>query len=71
MCQLVGVHHDQGHQDLDLHENKVREAQADAHVLVTHIPGALNSSDLLTKELKEAGLYRQLRDTIMVSKANF
>jgi hypothetical protein len=60
-----------GIKHLNLRENKVREAQADGQVLVTHIPGQLNSSDLLTKELKDAALYRRLRDTIMVSRANF
>jgi hypothetical protein len=60
-----------GIKHLNLRENKVREAQAGKQVLVTHIPGKLNSSDLLTKELNDAALYRQLRDTIMASKANF
>ena len=58
-----------GIKHLNLRENKVREAQASEQVLVTHIPGTLNSSNLLTKELKDAGLYRQLRNTIMVLKA--
>ena len=40
-------------------------------MLVKHIPGQLNSSDLLTKELKDAALYRRLRDTTMVSRAFF
>ena len=60
-----------GIKHLNLRENKVREAQADKQVLVTHIPGQLNSSDLLTKELKGAALYPRLRDTIMVSRATF
>mgnify|MGYP007095113615 CR=1 FL=1 len=60
-----------GIKHLNLRENRVREAHATAQVMVKHIPGALNSSDLLTKELKDAALYRKLRDTIMVSKANF
>ena len=60
-----------GIKHLNLHENKVRKAQASEQVLVAHIPGKLNSSYLLTKELKDAGLYRQLRDIIMVSNAFF
>jgi hypothetical protein len=58
-----------GIKHLNLRENKVHKAQASEQVLVTHIPGTLNSSNLLTKELKDAGLYRQLRNTIMVLKA--
>ena len=60
-----------GIKHLNLGGGKVRKAHATTQVIVKHISGAVNSSDLLTKDLKDAGLYRQLRDTIMVSKANF
>ena len=57
-----------GIKHLNLCKNKIRKAQADEQVLVNHILGQLNSSDLLTKELKDAELYRQLGDTVMVLK---
>ena len=50
---------------------KFREVQAEEQVIVTNITGKLNSSNLLTKELKDFGLYLQLYDSIMVSKAKF
>jgi hypothetical protein len=38
---------------------------------VTHIPGVINSSDLFTKELKDAAHFRRCRDSFMVSKSVF
>ena len=60
-----------GIKHINLKENKVREAQADEEVLITHIPGVINSSDIHTKEMKDGAHYRRLRDTITVSISNF
>jgi hypothetical protein len=60
-----------GVKHLNLRDNKVRESQAGRAIAVTHIPGAINSSDLHTKEIKDASHYRRLRDTVVVSLTNF
>ena len=56
---------------LNLRETKVREIQADGEAVVLHIPGIINPSNLFTKEIKDAAHHRRLRDTMMVSLANF
>ena len=56
---------------INLRETMVREAHLDKDVIVTHIPGVINSSDLFTKEIKSDAHFRRLRDSMMVSKANF
>ena len=56
---------------INLRETMVREAHLDNDVIVTHIPGVINSSDLFTKEIKSDAHFRRLRDSMMVSKANF
>ncbi len=60
-----------GIKHVNLRENRVREAQADGHIQVKHIPGIINSADIFTKELKDSAHFRRLRDSFMVSKANF
>ena len=60
-----------GTKHLYLHENCVREAHHNNVVKITHIPGVINSSDLFTKELKDAAHFRRCRDSMMVSRANF
>eukprot|EP00804_Cyclotella_cryptica_P016077 CCRYP_004202-RA/>CCRYP_004202-RA protein AED:0.18 eAED:-0.12 QI:0/0/0/1/0.5/0.33/3/0/1917 len=60
-----------GTKHLNLHENCVREAHHNNVVKITHIPGVINSSDLFTKELKDAAHFRRCRDSMMVSRANF
>ena len=61
----------EGNKNINLRENKVREAQADEKIFVTHIPGVINSSNIFTKEMKDAAHYCQLRNTITVSRTNF
>eukprot|EP00804_Cyclotella_cryptica_P026709 CCRYP_007942-RA/>CCRYP_007942-RA protein AED:0.35 eAED:0.34 QI:0/0/0/0.66/0.5/0.33/3/0/1904 len=60
-----------GTKHLNLHENCVREAHHNNVVQITHIPGVINSSDLFTKELKDAAHFRRCRDSMMVSRSNF
>eukprot|EP00804_Cyclotella_cryptica_P030371 CCRYP_011900-RA/>CCRYP_011900-RA protein AED:0.20 eAED:-0.11 QI:0/0/0/1/1/1/3/0/1923 len=60
-----------GTKHLNLHENCVREAHHNHVVKITHIPGIINSSDLFTKELKDAAHFRRCRDSMMVSRSNF
>jgi hypothetical protein len=60
-----------GTKHLNLRENYVRERHQSGVTKVTHIPGVLNSSDLFTKELKDAAHFRRCRDSFMVSKAVF
>ena len=64
-CTTKGVKH------LNLKENKIRETHADAIARILHIPGQINSSDIFTKEIKDVAHYRRLRDSFMVSKADF
>ena len=64
-CTTKGVKH------LNLKENKIRETHAAHTATIAHIPGIINSSDIFTKEIKDASHYRCLRDSFMVSKANF
>ena len=56
---------------INLRECKVREAVIDGEVRVLHIAGVINSSDIFTKELKDAAHFRNCRDSMMVSKSNF
>ena len=60
-----------GTKHINLRENKVREVHADKSAFIAHIPGIINASDIFTKEIKDAPHYRRLRDTMMVSRANF
>ena len=60
-----------GVKHINLKENMVREAHQAKHVDVAHIPGVINSSDIFTKEIKDAAHFRRLRDSMMVSLANF
>ena len=60
-----------GIKHLNLRENKIRESHASNDIAVTHIPGAVNCSDIHTKEIKDAAHFRRLRDTIVVSLPNF
>ena len=60
-----------GIKHINLRENKVREVHANGTVAVTHIPGAINGSDIFTKEMKDAAHFRRLRDCMMVSRAAF
>ena len=60
-----------GTKHINLRENKVRESHQDNSANVAHIPGIINASDIFTKEIKCAIHYRRLRDSMMVSKANF
>jgi len=64
--------HDERRQTYQLKENMVREAHHQAkRVNVAHIPGVINSSDIFTKEIKDAAHFRRLRDSMMVSLSNF
>jgi hypothetical protein len=56
---------------LNLRETKVRELCASRSTSVLHIPGQINSSDIFTKEIKDAAYFRRLPDTMMVSRTNF
>eukprot|EP00804_Cyclotella_cryptica_P009045 CCRYP_003142-RA/>CCRYP_003142-RA protein AED:0.35 eAED:0.14 QI:0/0/0/1/1/1/2/0/1801 len=60
-----------GTKHLNLHENCVREAHHSKIVNITHIPGVINTSDLFTKELKDAAHFHRCRDSMMVSRSNF
>ena len=60
-----------GVKHINLKENMVREAHQAKRVNVAHIPGVINSSDIFTKEIKDAAHFRRLRDSMMVSLSNF
>ena len=60
-----------GTKHINLRENSIREAQQSNSTFLTHIPGGINASDIFTKEIKDGAHYRRLRDSMMVSKANF
>ena len=59
-----------GIKHVNLHENRVREAQVDGQIQVKHIPGIINSADIFTKELKDSAHFCRLRDSFMVSSFN-
>ncbi|KAL7516343.1 hypothetical protein ACHAWF_000044, partial [Thalassiosira exigua] len=52
-----------GIKHFNLKENKVREVRASGDAAVTHISGEINSSDIFTKEMKDAAHFRRLRDS--------
>ena len=56
-----------GIKHLNLWENMVREYHQFKDVDVEHIPGIINPSNILTKEMKDNTQYRNLRDSMMVS----
>jgi hypothetical protein len=60
-----------GTKHINLHENCVCENHQNGTVAIKHIPVVINSSDLFTKELKDAAHFRRCRDSFMVSRANF
>ncbi|KAL7547160.1 hypothetical protein ACHAWF_010478, partial [Thalassiosira exigua] len=60
-----------GIKHFNLKENKVDEVHASGDAAVTHIPGEINSSDIFTKEIKDAAHFRRLCDSFMVSRGNF
>jgi len=64
-CTTKGIKH------LNLCENMVRERHQAGQVMVVHIPGIINPSDIFTKEMKDATHFRRLRDYMMVSKSAF
>ncbi|EJK43756.1 hypothetical protein THAOC_37768, partial [Thalassiosira oceanica] len=60
-----------GIKHLNLNENMIREVVQDGLATIHHIPGVINSSDIFTKEIKCGAHFRRLRDSMMVSRANF
>ena len=55
-----------GLRHLQMRENAVRELYQNGHIMVLHISGALNSSDMFTKEDKYAERFLTCRDTVMI-----
>ena len=49
-----------GIKHINLHECKVHEAIIDGNVRVLHIPGVIDTSDIFTKELKDAAHFRNV-----------
>jgi len=64
-CTTKGIKH------LNLRENMVRGHHQAGQVLIVHIPGVINPSDIFTKEMKDATNFGRLRDCMMVSKLAF
>jgi hypothetical protein len=60
-----------GTKHINLHENYIRKCHQHGIIKVSHIPSVINTSDLFTKELKDAAHFCQCRDSFMVSKAVF
>lgn len=60
-----------GIKHVNLRENYIREAHQDKEVVIKHIPGIINPSDIFTKEMKDAAHFRRLRDCIMCSRSVF
>ncbi|KAL7523014.1 hypothetical protein ACHAWF_000317, partial [Thalassiosira exigua] len=60
-----------GIKHFNLKENKVQEVHASGDVVVTHIQGEINSSDIFKKEMNDSAHFRRLHDSFMVSRANF
>ena len=52
---------------IDLKENFVRENVMSKTISVTHIPGKVNISDILTKEFKDVSHYLTARDSVLMS----
>ena len=50
---------------MELWENFTREWVQDKILNVLHVPGAVNISDIFTKEIRDKGLFRRLRDLFM------
>ena len=49
----------------NIRENMVREQVQDGAVVVSHVDGKCNPSDLLTKEHKSDAIFREIRDSFM------
>ena len=60
-----------GIKHLNLCETCVRETQHAGRILVSHIPGIINPSNIFTKEMKDATHFRRLRDSMRCSKQAF
>eukprot|EP00804_Cyclotella_cryptica_P002399 CCRYP_004096-RA/>CCRYP_004096-RA protein AED:0.22 eAED:0.22 QI:0/0/0/1/0/0/3/0/917 len=60
-----------GTKHMNLRENYIRKAHHLGLAEVRHIPGVINTSNIFTKELRDAAHFRRCRDTMMVSKINF
>ena len=61
-----------GTKHIALRENAVRESVQHFHELtVHHISGKINSSDIFTKELRDAIHFRKLRNSFMVPREVF
>ena len=56
---------------LDIREVAVKEHILDDQVVVFHIPGVINPSDIFTKEMKDAGHFRITRDSFMMTLRAF
>jgi hypothetical protein len=56
---------------IDLRENSVREWIQSRLLLVKHISGKLNPSDIFTKEMRDGTHFQQLRDSFMSRLSDF
>ena len=56
---------------IDLQENLVQENIHNKNIVVTHIPGKINLSDILTKEFRDTSHFLTLRDSLMISSKDF
>jgi hypothetical protein len=64
-CTSKGTKH------LNLHENCMSEAHHLKIIHITHIPGVIDASDNITKEIKDKAHFRCCRISMMVSSSYF
>ncbi len=60
-----GMHH------VNTRENAIREARLMNEVVILHLPGAHNSSDLFTKEFKSDSTFRNMRNLTLFYPSSF
>lgn len=60
-----------GLRHIQIRENAVRESVQSGFITVRHIAGAINLSDMFTKEDKDTAHFLRIRDIVMSSKESF
>ena len=56
---------------IDLRENLIRENIQQKNIIVSHIPGKMNLSDIFTKKFSDTNQFLFLRDSFMISSTDF
>jgi hypothetical protein len=56
---------------IELHENSIREWVQDKTLIVVHVAGKVNPTDIFTKEMKDGAHFQRLRDSFMIRLSDF